>query len=137
MIAILGSTVIKTHCKRQDTVETSTYGAETVAMRIGVEIALEIRCKLRMMGIKFEPVTNILRDNQSVVINTQFPTSTLKKKHNAVAHHKIREAVAAGMIRIGHISGKDNLADIGTKPLGPKEHCELLKHVMFPVSLSN
>ena len=134
VIAILGSTVVKTHCKRQHTVETSTYGAEIVALRIGVEIALEIRYKLRMMGIKFNPVTNVLCDNLSVVINAQFPTSSLKKKHNAVAYHKIREAVAAGIIRIGHIAGALNLADILTKPLGPKQHYELLKHVLFPVA---
>ena len=85
VVAVLGSTVIKTHCKRQHTVETSTYGAEIVALRVGVEMALEIRYKLRMMGIKFEPVTNILCDNMSVVINAQFPTSNIKKKHNAVA----------------------------------------------------
>ena len=80
VIAILGSTVIKTYCKRQHTVETSTHGAEIVGMRIGVEMALEIRYKLRMLGIKFEPVTNLLCDNQSVVINTQFPTSNLKEE---------------------------------------------------------
>ena len=132
VIAILGSTVIKTHCKRQNTVEASTHGAEIVAMRIGVEMALEVRYKLRMMGIKFEPVTNILCDNLSVVINAQFPTSSLKKKHNVVAYHKVREAVAAGITRVGHIKGEHNLADILTKPLGPKHHYELLKHVMFP-----
>ena len=133
VIAILGSTVVKTHCKRQHTVETSTYGAEIVALRIGAEIALELRYKLRMMGIKFNPVTNVLCDNLSVVINAQFPTSSLKKKHNAVAYHKVREAVAAGIIRIGHISGAFNLADILTKPLGPKQHYDLLKYVLFPV----
>ena len=40
----------------------------------------------------------------SVVINMQFPSSNLKKKHNAVAYHRCREAVAAGIIRVGHIS---------------------------------
>ena len=87
-----------------------------------------------MMGIKFNPVTNVLCDNLSVVINAQFPTRSLKKKHNAVAYHKVREAVAAGIIRIGHISGAFNLADILTKPLGPKQHYDLLKNVLFPVA---
>jgi hypothetical protein len=36
----------------------------------------------------------------SVVMNTTRPESTLKKKHNAIAYHRVREAVAAGIIRI-------------------------------------
>ena len=97
LIIVVGHTITKWHSKRQHTVETSTHGAELVALRIAVEAILEIRHKLRMMGIKFNPVSTILCDNMSVVINMQFPTSSLKKKHNAVAYHKAREAVAARM----------------------------------------
>jgi hypothetical protein len=54
----------------------------------------EIRYKLQMMDLIIEPTYFILRDNQVVVYNTQFPTSiTLKKKHNAVAFHKIKETM--------------------------------------------
>ena len=105
-----------------------------VALRIAVEMALELRYKLRMMGIKFNPVTNILCDNMSVIINAQFPTSNLKKKHNAVAYHKVCETVAAGIVRIGYIPSQLNLADILTKPLGPQQYYELLKMVLFAVS---
>ncbi|MEM7375710.1 MAG: reverse transcriptase domain-containing protein, partial [Bacteroidota bacterium] len=132
IVALLGRTVIKTYCKRQHTVESSTYGSELVALRIAVEMALELRYKLRMMGIKFNPVTTILCDNMSVVINAQFPTSSLKKKHNAVAYHKVREAVSAGIVRIGHIRSELNLADILTKPLSPLRFYELLRGVLFP-----
>ncbi len=75
IIVILGCTVIKTYCKKQQTVESSTCGSEVLALRLAVEIALEIRYKLRMMGIAFEETTNILCDNMSAVINCQFPTS--------------------------------------------------------------
>ena len=85
VLVALGSTTIKSHCKRQHTVESSTYGSEIVAMRIATEMALEFRCKMRMMGIKFKPTTIILCDNMSVAIDMKFPTSNLKKKHNAVA----------------------------------------------------
>lgn len=44
--------------------------------------------------------------------------STLKKKHNAIAHHQTREEVAAGTIRVvTKEDGKTNLADVLTKPL--------------------
>jgi hypothetical protein len=54
-----------------------------------------------------------------VIYNTQFPTSTLKKKHNAVAFHKIREAIAAKIIHTAYVKSENNLSDILTKPKGP------------------
>ena len=46
-----------------------------------------------------------------------FPESMLKKKHNSIAYHCSREAVAAGTIRVTKEDGKTNLADVLTKPL--------------------
>ena len=53
----------------------------------------------------------------SVVLNTTIPASPLKKKHLACAYHRIREAIAAGIVEYGHVDSKENLADIFTKPL--------------------
>ena len=61
-------------------------------------------------------------DNKGVVLNTTLPSSTLKKKkkHNAIAYHRVREAVAAKIAKVSHIEGKDNIADILTKAtVGP------------------
>jgi len=127
----VGKTPVKWYSKRQNTVESSTYGSELVAMRIAVEAVLELRYKLRMMGINIEDTTNVLTDNQAIVFNTQFPSSNLKKKHNAVAYHKCREAVAAGIIRTGHIRSEDNVSDILTKPLGGQAYYRLLRGHMY------
>jgi phosphatidylserine decarboxylase len=43
------------------------------------------------------------------------PSSTLKKKYNAIAYHRVHEAVAAKIIKVNHIDGKANIADILTK----------------------
>ena len=130
-ILFVGNSVIKYYCKRQNTVETSSYGSELVAMRIALEAILEVRYKMRMMGISIEPTSTILCDNQAVIINTQFPTSSLKKKHNAVAFHKIREAVAAGIVRTAHVRSEHNVSDILTKPKGPMDYYRLLKELLF------
>jgi hypothetical protein len=103
--------------KRQATVETSSYGSELVAMRIAIEMIEALRYKIRMFGIPLDGPTAVLCDNQSVVYNTQKPESTLKKKHNSISYHRIREAAAAGTIRVAKIDTGDNLADILTKPL--------------------
>ena len=56
-------------------------------------------------------------DNQGVVKNASIPDSTLTKRHNAINYHIIREAVAAGIIKIGKEDTKSNLADLFTKRL--------------------
>jgi len=109
------------YSKRQNTVETSTFGSEIVALKIAVEMVEGLRYKLRMMGIQVDGPTNVFCDNESVVKNTTRPESTLKKKHNAIAYHRVREAQAAGIVRISHEAGETNLADILTKCLpGPR-----------------
>ena len=66
--------------KKQATVETSTFGAEFVALKHGIERVRGLRYKLRMMGVQISGPTDIYGDNMSVINNTQHPESTLKKK---------------------------------------------------------
>jgi len=47
--------------------------------------------------------------------------SALKKKHNLVAYHKVRESMAAGAVRIAFEPGKTNVADMLTKILPAKK----------------
>jgi hypothetical protein len=105
------------YSKRQNTVETSTFGSEFVAMRIAVELTESLRYKLRMFGIPIIGPTNVYCDNEAVTKNAIHPESTLKKKHNSIAYHRTREAVAAGTIRVTKEDGKTNLADVLTKLL--------------------
>ena len=44
-MGMIGRAIVKTYSKRQNTVETSTYGSELVAMRIAMEALLELRFK--------------------------------------------------------------------------------------------
>jgi hypothetical protein len=75
-----------------------------------------------MMGIPIEGPTNTFSDSKSVVCNVAYPESTLQKKHNAVAYHKVRESVAAEAIRVVHEAGELNLSDILTKFLPIPKH---------------
>ena len=103
------------YSKKQGTVETSVFGAESVAMKIGIEASRGLRYKLRMMGIEVNEPTYVYGDNMSVIHNTQKPESTLKKKSNAICYHFIRESVAMGESLTAHIRSEDNPADICTK----------------------
>ena len=84
-----------------------------------------------MFGVPIDGPTNLYIDNSSVVNNSAHPESALKKKHNTIAYHRVREAVAAGTIRIAYEPSGTNLADILTKFLpGPKlkELCKRILH---------
>jgi hypothetical protein len=83
-----------------------------------------LRYKLQMMGVQVDGPTNVFCDNESVVKNSTRPGSTLKKKHNAIAYHRVRKAQAAGDVRIAKEDGTTNLADILTKCLPrPRQLC--------------
>ena len=81
--------------KRQNTVETSAFGSEFIAMKIAVEHVEALRYKLRMFGIPMEGPTNVFCDNEAVFKNTSIPDSTLKKKHTSICYHRARDTVAA------------------------------------------
>ncbi len=66
--------------KKQATIETSVFGAEFVAMKIGMESLRGLQYKLWMMGVPIWGPLLIYGDNMSVIHNTQQPESTLKKK---------------------------------------------------------
>ena len=127
VLLMLNSTPIQWYSKRQSTVETSMYWSELVAARIATELTIAMRYKLRMLGEPIMDEALLLGDNQSVIINCSIPSSTLKKKHNAIAYHRVREAVAAGVIELGKVPSKDNVADMMTKPLGPIIHSAIMK----------
>jgi hypothetical protein len=65
-----------------------------VASRIATELILEIRYMLRSLGVALDGPALMLGDGMSVVLNTTVPSSVLKKKHNAIAYHRVREAIA-------------------------------------------
>ena len=105
------------YSKRQNTVETSTFGSEFIAMKTAVEQIEALRYKLRMFGVPLEGPTNIFCDNESVFKNESIPDSTLKKKHTSICYHRSKEAVAAGMVRIAKEGTTTNLSDLFTEQL--------------------
>ena len=111
----LNSSLIMWSSKKQPTIETSVFGAEFVAMKVGIETLRGLRYKLRMMGIGISGPTYIYGDNMSVIHNTQRPESTLRKKSNAICYHAVRESVAMGESLTGHIKTAENPADLAMK----------------------
>ena len=103
--------------KKQNTVESSTFSSEFIAMKTCVEHIAALKFKLRMFGIPVNGEADILCDNESVVNNSSKIESVLNKKHSSIAYHAVRWAVAAGIVRVGWINTNENLADAMTKRL--------------------
>jgi hypothetical protein len=117
ILVMLNYTPIRWISKRQKTMETSTYGTELVASRVATELIVEIRYMLRSLGVALDGPALILGDNMSVVLNTTVPSIVLKKKHNAIAYHRVREAIAARIMRFAYIKSEENVSDVLTKAL--------------------
>lgn len=130
VLLFLNKTPVESYCKRQNTIESSTYGSELVAARIATEKSMALRYRLRMLGVPIHGPALAFGDNMSVITNCTLASSTLKKKHSAISYHKVREAAAAGILRLFHISGKSNVSDLLTKPLGPIKHFPLMKGIL-------
>ena len=87
------------YSKRQNTVESSTFSSEFIAMKTCMESIIAMRYKLWMLGVPIDGPADILCDNQSVVNNTSKIESALNKKHSSVTYHAVRWAVAAEILR--------------------------------------
>jgi hypothetical protein len=131
ILLLINNTPIIWVSKRQRTVETSTFGSEMIAARMAIDLIIEMRYKLRCLGIRVEKRSELLGDNLSVVVNTTLPSSKIKKKHLSCQIMRIREAIAAGFVRFGHVRSEQNIADILTKPLGPSVFHRLAHPYLF------
>ena len=126
ILHLVNQTPVDWYTKRQATVETATYGSEFVAARITTDQIIDLRMTLRYLGVPVDTATYMFGDNQSVITSSTIPHSSLAKRHNALAYHRVREAIAGKIIKFFHIDGTTNPADILSKHCG---HPQLWPHV--------
>ena len=121
--------------KKQTSVETSSLGAEFIAMKQCTEYIRGLRYKLRMMGIPCTQPAFVFGDNQSVLASTTIPDSTLKKKSQSIAYHFVREGAARDEWRTTYVNTHLNPADLLTKtlPSGEKRtnFVRMILHYIF------
>ena len=131
ILHMLNLTPIDFTAKRQETVETATYGSEFVAARIATEQIMDLRNTLRYFGVPIEDKTYMFGDNKSVVTSSILPHSMLKKRHQFLAYHRVREAIASGILKFFHIAGTENPSDVLTKNLSHTLAWPLIKPFLF------
>jgi hypothetical protein len=131
IILYCNSAPIIWYSKRQNTVECSTFGSEFVALRIASELIISLRYKLQMFGIPVLGAANVFCDNESVYKNASVAESSLKKKHNSICFHRVRECVAASIMMVHKVDTHYNLSDILTKSLPAALRLALRQKIMY------
>ena len=91
-------TPIDSYSKRQATVEAPTYGSEFVASKTATEQIIDLRHTLRYLGVPVKTRSYLFGDNRSVLTSSSLPHSTLGKRHNILAYHQVREAIASKIL---------------------------------------
>ena len=111
----VNKTPVNWYSKKQATVETVTYGSELVAAKTATEQIMDIRQTLRYLGAPIATNSFLFEDNRSVVTSATIPHSTLTKRHNILAFHIVREAIAAKLMAFYWIQSPYNLSDMLSK----------------------
>ena len=91
----VNKTPVDWYSKNHTTVETATYGSEFVAVKTATEQIMDNRQTLRYLGAPIGAKSFLFADNRSVVTSATLPHSTLTKRHNILAFHRVRKAIAA------------------------------------------
>jgi hypothetical protein len=60
-----------------------------------------------MMGFALNGPVNMFGDNRFVILDTPIPSSQLKKKVHACAHHRVRDMITCQVIRLSRSFDKD------------------------------
>ena len=111
----VNKTPVDWYSKKQATVETATYGSEFVAAKTATEQIMDIGQTLRYLGAPITTKSFLFGDNRSVVTSATLPHSTLTKRHNILAFHRVREAIAAKLMAFYWIQSAYNLSDMLSK----------------------
>jgi hypothetical protein len=119
------------HNKRQNTVESSTFGSEIVALTNCIELTKSLIYKLRTFGVPLIGLADIFCDNEAVTTICSTPESTIKKKHHSIGYHFNREAVASVTVRDAKEDSETNLADRSTKILTEERRSFLIDRFMY------
>ena len=90
ILICVNNALIKLYTKRQNTVESSSFGSGFVALIIATEMVEALRYNLSISGINLEGPSEVYCDNNLLVTKSSAQESVLIKKCNAILYHRVR-----------------------------------------------
>lgn len=124
---MMGNSPIAWSSKQQVVVALSSCEAEYLACTHAAYQILWLRQLLMELGYPQHDPTCLFCDNNGTVVCTHDPHSHSRMKHIDIRSHFIRDCVNKRHIDVLRVSGKENLADIFTKPLARVLHINAVK----------
>ena len=112
ILHFLNQTLIERFSKRQDTSEVATYGSNFIAAWKATDPIINLKTMLRYIGGTILHKFNMFGDNQAVIRLPTFFELPLHKRHNILACHHVRKAVALKMLQLKFVKSCDNATNI-------------------------
>ncbi|KAJ1304210.1 hypothetical protein OPQ81_008610 [Rhizoctonia solani] len=116
-VVLLAGTAVAWNSTKQNSVAISTMEAETLALSKISQEVLFIRNIMFGLGFLISGPTTILVDNATAIAFANNPIQRTRAKHIDVRFQFVRDNISKGILEIGPIPSRDNLADAFTKPL--------------------
>jgi hypothetical protein len=98
ILHFVNQTLVQWFSKRQNTMETVTYGSEFVVACTATEQIIDFHYTICMLGVPLDGPAWMLGNNESVVKSATIPYLSLIKGHNALAYHRVCKAIAAKIL---------------------------------------
>lgn len=118
-VFMLNGGTISWSCRKQVSVSLSSTEAEYIALSEGCQELVWIKGICSDLKVKCGQTT-IHADNQSCIKMVENEKFSNRTKHIDTRYHFIRDMKEKGDIQLEYVPTEDNIADLLTKPLGPK-----------------
>ena len=124
-ITFLGGNPISWSSKKQRTVARSSTEAEYRAVAFATADVMWLTNLLSELHVPVSCKPVILCDNIGATYLCSNPVFHSRMKHLSLDYHFVREQVQSGNLQVSHVSTKDQIADLMTKPLPQSKFEEL------------
>jgi len=122
-VYMLAGAPISWHSTTQSVVALSSMESEYIAACAAAQEAVWLKSVIEELGLGCTRPLIIAEDNKSTIEFAEHPGHHRKTKHIQRKFHYVREQLQEGNIRLKHCLGRDNVADIFTKPLYADDFC--------------
>ena len=92
---------------------------------------IDLRTTLWYLGVPIRDKSYMFGDTKSVVDSSMQLHAKLHKRHTMLSFHRVREAIASGIVGFFYVPGDINPADILSKHWGYSQVREHLKSLLF------
>ncbi|QRV96862.1 Retrovirus-related Pol polyprotein from transposon TNT 1-94 [Ceratobasidium sp. AG-Ba] len=103
--------------KKQPTVALLSMEGEYMALSLAVRHGLWIRMFFEELGFPLQLTIPIYTDDTAAIALAHNPQFHVRSKHIDMRHHFLRKHITRKTIKLSHIPGDENLADLFTKAL--------------------